>query len=147
MYLSSALSTDGATIVSIAPYTTNDMTKQLFTLRAGLDAKPAPTLAWDAKSMAPMGAVKFAAKVNGALPTNAVAPFTDSLDDWLGVVPAKQAPLADGADNPDINLPVRAHNRIAAIGTAVFQAQNYLNYNDTSYPDATDADPNNPLVH
>jgi hypothetical protein len=124
--LQSALATDGATIVSIAPYTTNDMTQQLFRLRASLDAQPAPALAWDAKTVAPMGAIKFAQKVNGALP----AGFTDTLDDWLGVATKK---LADGSDDPDSSLPVRAHDKIAAIGTSVFQANNYLNYSASGF--------------
>ncbi len=136
--LQSALASDGATIVSIAPFTTNDMTQQLFKLRSSIDAQPAPTLAWDAKTVAPMGATKFAQKVNGALPPNSVAPFTASLDDWLGTYPANHL-LPDGSEDPDTNLPVRAHDKIAAIGTAVFQANNYLTYNPSGFGALDDA--------
>src|ERR1019366_6853399 len=65
------------------------------------------------------GATKFAAPVSGALP----AGFTASLDDWLGVAMQK---LPDGTDDPDFTLPVRAHDQLAAVGTAVFQAANFL---------------------
>ena len=119
--LKSALAVDGATIVSIAPFTTNTSSSQLFKLRTTLAAQPSPTLKWDTASVAPMSNAKFAAKVNGALP----AGFTASFDDWLGVV-ASGAKLPDGSDDPDSNFPVRAHDKLAALGTAVFQANNYL---------------------
>src|SRR5258708_11907076 len=81
--------------------------------------------------MARMQATKFAKPVNGALP----AGFTASLDDWLGVVPTT-AKLADGSDDPDNTLPVRAHDKPAVVGTGVFQAQNYLaHYFDGTYND------------
>ena len=117
--LGSALASDGARVVSIAPYTTMAATAEMFTLRESLDAMAVPALAWDAASLAPMGAAKFAAPVGGALP----AGFTASLDDWLGV--ATDA-LPDGTDDPDYTLPVRAHDQIAVLGTAVFQAANFL---------------------
>jgi hypothetical protein len=118
--LASALATDHATIVDIAPFTTNSETKVLLDMRTNLESVTPPALAWDQPSMGAMGAVKFAAKVGGALPTG----FTASLDDLFGTVTA--APLADGSDDPNADLKVRAHNKIAAIGTAVFQAENYL---------------------
>jgi len=117
--LGSALASDGSSVVSIAPYTTMATTGEMFTLRESLDAMPALALKWDAASMAPMGAAKFAAPVNGALP----AGFTASLDAWLGVATQK---LPDGTDDPDFTLPVRAHDQIAALGSAVFQAANFL---------------------
>src|SRR5207253_11083700 len=92
-----------------------------FALRDALESAPAPTLAWDAASMAPMGAVKFAAPVGGKLP----AGFTASLDDWLGVVSASNK-LTTGIDDPSADLPVRAHDKIGAMGTGVFQAQSFL---------------------
>jgi hypothetical protein len=65
-----------------------------------------------------MGAVKFAAPVAGVLPTG----FTASLDEWLGV-----APQVNGGDDPDfLKTKVLPHDHIAAIGTAVFQAPNFL---------------------
>jgi hypothetical protein len=116
--LGAALGAD--TIVDMALFTTNTSTSVLIQMRNTLETVPVPTLAWDSASMAPMGATKFAAPVNGNLP----AGFTDTLDHLFGVVTAP--PLPDGSDDPDGALAVRAHNRIAAIGTAVFQAENYL---------------------
>ena len=75
--LKGALTSDNATIVAIAPFTTQSITGEMFKLRESLESMPVPKLAWDATSMAPMGAMKFAALVNSALP----AGFTASLDD------------------------------------------------------------------
>lgn len=94
-------------------------------MRTNLESVAVPPLAWDAASLAPMAqgpngtAVKFAAPVDGSLP----AGFTATLDDYLGTV---TAPQVNGVDDPNTDLPVRAHDKIAAIGTAVFQAENYL---------------------
>ena len=49
------------------------MTHELFTLRDALESTPAPKLEWDTTSMAPMGAMKFAAPVAGKLPTGFTA--------------------------------------------------------------------------
>ncbi len=119
--LSGALAKDGATIVGIAPFTTHDMDKQLFTLREGIESAAAPTLKWDTASMAPMSPAVFAAPVSGALPSGATA----SLDAWLGVATKK---LPDGSDDPDATLPVDAHDKIAEVGTGVFQATNWLTH-------------------
>jgi dienelactone hydrolase len=121
--LASALATDGAQILAIAPYTTNAMSKALYALRDKLEQASAPALEFDAGSMAPMQPAVFGQPVNGALP----AGFTASLDDWLGVV-ASGAKLPDGSDDPDANLPVRAHDKIAVVGTGVFTAPNYLQH-------------------
>ena len=73
--------------------------------------RPAPTLAWDATSMAPMGAAKFTS--TSPLPSRE---------------PRRLARRADRAEAPrrhrlpDRLLPVRAHDAIDAIGSAVFQA-------------------------
>jgi dienelactone hydrolase len=124
--LGGALSGDGAQVVALAPFTTHDMAKQLYALRDALEAAPAPALAFDQASMAPMAPSKFAQKIGGQLPTG----FTASLDDWLGVTTKK---LPDGSDDPDADLPVRAHDQIAVVGTGVFQATNYLqHYYDSS---------------
>jgi dienelactone hydrolase len=129
--LASALATDGAQVVAIAPFTTNAMSKKLYALRDTLEKAAAPALAFDAKSMAPMQPATFGQPVGGALP----AGFTASLDDWLGVV-AATAKLADGSDDPDATLPVRAHDKIAVVGTGVFAAQNYLQaYSSGGYGD------------
>ncbi len=124
--LSSALASDKSSIVDMALFTTNTDSSVLIQMRNNLESVTVPTLAWDAASMAPMGASKFAAVPAGkTLP----AGFTASLDDFLGKVttPTLTSPtILKGADDPNADLPVRAHNKIAAIGTAVFQAQNYL---------------------
>jgi dienelactone hydrolase len=127
--LSGALASDGAQIIAIAPYTTNAMSKALYALRDTLEKAPAPALKFDAPSMAPMQPSFFGQPVNGQLP----AGFTASLDDWLGVVDPT-AKLPDGSDDPDATLKVRAHDKIAVVGTGVFAAQNYLqHYQGTSY--------------
>lgn len=118
-----------AKIVSLAPYSVQRTSEELFGLRESVDALPVPALRWDTESLAPMGKVAFAAPVGDVLPPG----FTASLDDWLGVVDPKNK-LPDGTDDPDASLPVRAHDKIAAIGTAVFDAPNFLltrdGYND-----------------
>jgi len=124
--LSSALATDKATIVGMTVFTTNHMEDELYALRDQLESAQAPTLAWDAGSMAPMGATKFTSTT--PLPSG----FTASLDAWLGVATQK---LGDGTDDPDALLPVRAHDQIDAVGTAVFQAINYLQVRPNGYPD------------
>ena len=125
-----ALAADQASIIALTPYTTQKVTHELYALRDALEAAPAPPLAWGATTVAPMLPARFAAKTGGALP----AGFTASLDDWLGVV-AASAKLPDGADDPDDALPVRAHDKIAAVGTAVFSATNYLRVRDRKYED------------
>lgn len=120
-----ALEKDKSTIVAIAPFTTNKVSREMFALRESLESLPVPALAWDTAAMAPMGAMKFAAPVNAALP----AGFTASLDDWLGV-----APQSNGADDPDyLATNVVAHDRIAAIGSAVFDAVNFLTSKPEGY--------------
>ena len=57
-----------AEITAIAPYTTQNVTKELYGLRDALEAATAPKLLWDKDTVAPMGAVKFARKVNDVLP-------------------------------------------------------------------------------
>lgn len=132
--LGSALSKDGAQIVALAPYTTNDMAKQLYALRDGIESAAAPALKWDAQSMAPMSPAVFAASPGGNLPMGATA----SLDAWFGTVPPT-AKLMDGSDDPDGTLSVRAHDEILEVGTGVFDATNWLahyatgTYNDLDH--------------
>jgi hypothetical protein len=111
----------GAMIVSIAPFTTHTRARELFQARAALETIPKPTLSFAAQDVAPMGAARFSKLVSGQLPSG----FTASLDDWLGVVDAKNK-LPDGTDDWDNQLPVRAHDKIAAWGTGVFDAANFL---------------------
>ncbi len=120
--LAPALLGDKSEIVAIAPFTTQNMTHELFDLRSAIEDDPVPALKWDDASLAPMGSARFAQKDGqGTLPPG----FTASLDDWLGVVDAKNKET-DGTDDPDALLPVRAHDQIAAVGTAVFDAENFL---------------------
>lgn len=129
--LGGALAKDGAQVVALAPYTTNDMDKQLYTLRDGIESAAAPVLKWDAQSMAPMSPALFVTTLGGNLPAGATA----SLDGWLGTVPSS-AKLPDGSDDPDGNLSVRAHDQILEVGTGVFAATNWLSHYGTgSYND------------
>jgi dienelactone hydrolase len=68
--------------------------------------------------------VKFAKRDSGG---NLPSGFTASLDDYFGVV-AASAKLPDGTDDPDDQLPVRAHDQIAALGTGEFTAINFLTH-------------------
>lgn len=125
-----ALAADKSSIIALAPYTTQKVTAELHALRETLETAPAAKLSWKPEDTAPMVPARFAQKNAGVLP----AGFTASLDDWLGVVdPA--AKLPDGSDDPDSSLPVRAHDKIAAVGTAVFDAVNYLRVRDGKYND------------
>ncbi len=71
---------------------------------------------------------------SGVLPPG----FTASLDDWLGVVPAT-AKLPSGIDDPDTQLGPRAHDKIAAVGSAIFSATSYLQVKPTGYADPAHA--------
>lgn len=119
--LEASLAADGAKIVAIAPYTTHTRAREMEALRTQIDARPKPSLSWDPAAVAPMTPARFAAASVNPLP----AGFTATLDAWLGQVdPA--AKLPDGHDDPDDNLPVRAHDAILAVGTGVFESTNFL---------------------
>jgi dienelactone hydrolase len=122
----------GDRIVALSPYTTQKSMDDLYAAREVIEAAPAATLKWDAESIKPMTAAKFAKPAGGGqtLP----AGFTASLDAWLGVVAADKK-LPDGTDDPDEDLPVRAHDKIAAVGTAVFDAINFLQVKPGKYDD------------
>jgi len=120
--LASALATDGAAIVSIAPFTTSHQSGELYQARELIEAAPPPTLKWDAASLAPMAAVNFAQRDSGG---NLPSGFAASLDDYFGVV-AANAKLPDGTDDPDEQLPVIAHDKIQAVGSAELTAINFL---------------------
>lgn len=126
--LGDALAKDGAKVVALAPFTTHTRVKELFDARTAMESMPVPALRWDATSLAPMGAVRFAKPASGMVPAGFVA-----LDDYFGVATAK---LPDGTDDNDVSLPVRAHDHIAALGTAVFEATNYLEVGDGAYDHA-----------
>ncbi|HEY8038576.1 MAG TPA: hypothetical protein VIF15_02230 [Polyangiaceae bacterium] len=129
--LGGALAGDGAQVVALAPYTTHDLSSQLYAIRDELEDAAVPPLTWDAASMAPMAPAVFVQKGSGPLPAGATA----SLDAWLGVADPSHK-LPDGSDDPDARLPVRAHDKIAAVGTGVFEATFYLqHFFDGTYND------------
>ena len=134
-----------AKIVGMTAFTTTKMADELYGLRDSLEDAPAATLKWDDPSVAPMKAARFAASDLGALP----AGFTATLDDWLGVVDAKNK-LPSGVDDPDVALPVRAHDKLAVVGTAEFDAINYLQVKSLGYEDPEHAnfarDPSGKIV-
>jgi dienelactone hydrolase len=117
-------------IVALSPYTTQKVIDDTYAMRDALEAGAAPTLKWDAADLAPMTAAKFAKPQGGG--QTAPNGFTATLDAWLGVTPQDKK-LPDGTDDPDENLPVRAHDKIAAVGTAVFDAINYLQVKEKKY--------------
>lgn len=123
-----ALAADKSEIVALSPYTVQKNTDELYALRDAIEAAPAPTLAWDAPTVAPMLPAKF---------SRAAQPgFTATLDAWLGTV-APTAKLPDGQDDPDESLPVRAHDKLAAVGTAVFTAKSWLRTRPAKFDDPT----------
>ena len=124
----------GTSIVAIAPYTTHTRAREILQLRETLEAEPIPKLSFDTTALAPMGDARFAKPVASVLP----AGFTASLDAWLGLVDPKDK-LPDGSDDPDNQLLVRAHDHIAAYGTAVFEASNYLQDKAGGYEELDDA--------
>ncbi|WP_394849751.1 hypothetical protein LZC95_20135 [Pendulispora brunnea] len=127
--LGSALS--GTEIVALTPFTTNKMSDELFTLREalGTDDATAPDLKWDEESVKPMTNAKFAGAAGNPIPTG----FTDTIDAYLGYVkPETETPRPKvgtgpaAMDNPSTHFPIRAHDRIASIGTAVFESTSFL---------------------
>ena len=109
---------DKSKIAAVAVYTTQGMGHELVDLRAAFTKQAPPVLKWDKASLSPMGLSLFAAN---ALPAS--QGYVATLDEWLGT-PAK---LPDSTDEPaDDQLTGRAHDAIAAVGTAVFNAPNVL---------------------
>jgi hypothetical protein len=109
---------DKSKIAAIAVYTTHGMGHELSDLRAAFTKQAPPVLKWDAGSLAPMGSGLFS-----ATPLPASANYNATLDDWLGT-PTQFPSMTD--DPADDQLGGRAHDAIAAIGTAVFNAPNVL---------------------
>jgi dienelactone hydrolase len=119
---------DKKTIAAMAVYTTHKNVHELTDLRGQFIMSTPPTLSWDPATIAPMGPGLFAAV------TPLPAGYTASLDDWLGT-PAK---LPDGTDDPaNDQLTGCAHDAIAVMGTAVFQAPNLLVTSPMGYSDPT----------
>jgi len=115
-------------IAAMAVYSTHNAVHELSDLRGQILENAAPALSWAATDIAPMGVGLFSA----AKPIP--AGYTASLDDWLGT-PAK---LTDGTDDPANDQTTgMAHDAIAAIGTAVFEAPNFLVQPTAGYADPT----------
>jgi hypothetical protein len=115
---------DRSQIAGLTVFTTESASRELVSMRELTAAQPPPSLHWDAATIAPMHAALFAA--------TPLAGYTATLDDWLGT-PTK---LADGSDDPARDQPGgAAHHALAAIGTAVFDAPNFLRDRAGGYAD------------
>ncbi|WP_394847243.1 hypothetical protein LZC95_07215 [Pendulispora brunnea] len=116
-----------AEIVALAPFTTNSMADELFKLREAIDATPAPTLAWTQQATGPLSAARFGG-------TGAAEGWTATLDEYLGTVAdANKLPAPFSQDNPSTHLPVRAHDKLASISTAAFEAVSFLQAKSGGY--------------
>ena len=116
---------DKTKIAAIAVYTTHGMSHEIADLRAAFTKQAPPVLKWDKPTLAPMGSGLFA---NAPLPSG----YNATLDAWLGT----PAQLPDTTDNPaDDSLTGLAHDAVAAIGTAVFNAPNLLLENPNGFND------------
>jgi len=106
---------DRTKIAGLAVFTTQATSDELVEMRAAVAKMPAPIVSWDPLELAPMG--------YGVFGDQPFAGYTATLDDWLGA-PAK---LPDGSDDPARDQQTgAAHDAIAALGTAVFDAPNFL---------------------
>jgi dienelactone hydrolase len=119
---------DTAKIAALTVFTTQSTSEELVEMRATVAALSPPKLDWTPAALAPMSPGLFsAAPLTG---------FTATLDAWLG----KPAKLGDGTDDPARDQSVgAAHDAIAAIGTAVFEAPNFLRVRQEGYLNAEHA--------
>jgi hypothetical protein len=119
---------DKAHIAALTVFTTQASSGELVAMRALTAKRSPPALSWDPAKIAPIHAALFADK--------AIAGFTATLDDWLGA-PAK---LPAGGDDPARDQDTgAAHDALAAIGTAVFDAPNFLVDRPMGYQDLAHA--------
>jgi dienelactone hydrolase len=134
----------------MAVYSTHNSVHELADLRGQFIMNPAPTLDWTPADILPMGPGLFA-----AVP---VAGYTATLDDWLGT-PAQLPGGKTCANNSQMSCSTAAnctmgagcygddpandqmtgvaHDAIAAMGTAVFNAPNLLVQDPSGYNDPT----------
>jgi hypothetical protein len=107
-------------IVAVAPYTTFQASGEMLAMRQIVrDQAPSLKLSWSAGDVAPMAPAVFGDGEAASLP----AGYTATLDAWLGA-PDK---LPEGGDDPAADqLGGRAHDQLAVVGTAVFEAPNFL---------------------
>jgi hypothetical protein len=118
---------DKTKIAVMAVYSTHDTVHELSDLRGQFLKMGPPTLDWTPADILPMGPGLFA-------PSPLPAGYTATLDAWLAT-PAK---LGDSTDDPaDDQAAGKAHDAIAAVGTAVFQAPNVLIEAAKGYDDPT----------
>jgi dienelactone hydrolase len=119
---------DKKSIAVVTRFHTQKRADELVRMREIVAATPAPALSWDPQDVAPMAAALFADKP--------ITGYTATLDDWLGAPDQ----LPGGGDDPARDQPNgAAHDAIAAIGTAVFQAPNFLLERPGGYDDPTHA--------
>jgi hypothetical protein len=119
---------DGKKLAGLAVFTTQVAAGELIQMRETVAALPAPAVSWDAAQLAPMAAAVFGYQ--------AFPGYTATLDDWLGT-PDK---LPDGSDDPARDQSGgAAHDALAVLGTAAFDAPNFLVERPTGYADPTHA--------
>jgi dienelactone hydrolase len=119
---------DSAQIAALTVFTTQSTSEELVEMRATVAALSPPKLEWNPEALAPMSA--------GLFSEAPLAGFTATLDAWLG----KPAKLPDGSDDPARDQSDgAAHDAIAAIGTAVFEAPNFLRVRPEGYQNAEHA--------
>jgi dienelactone hydrolase len=115
-------------VAAVAVFTTQAVSDELVEMRALTAQLKAPALSWVAQDLAPMGLAIFGATAQPG--------YAATLDDWLGT-PAK---LPDGSDDPAADQSTgAAHDALAVIGTAVFQAPNFLLRKAAGYTDPAHA--------
>jgi hypothetical protein len=113
---------DGKSIAGLTVFTTQSTSGELVTMREIVAKMTPPKVDWNPADIKPMAAALFAAQV--------VPGYTATLDAWLGT-PKK---LPDGTDDPARDQSGgAAHDAIAAIGTAVFEAPNFLQQKPGGY--------------
>jgi hypothetical protein len=119
---------DRKAIAGLTVFTTSATAGELVSMRATVAKLPPATLSWDPAKVAPMFAALFA---------SAPAPgYTATFDDWLGT----PATLPGGGDDPARDQGAgAAHDALAAMGTAVFDAPNFLLDRPKGYGDPTHA--------
>ncbi|HVY48462.1 MAG TPA: hypothetical protein VHB21_21385, partial [Minicystis sp.] len=116
---------DAKSIAGLTVFTPASTSDELAVMRGIVGAMAPPKLDWTPADVAPMHAALFG---NDPLP----AGYTATLDAWLGS-PGK---LPDGSDDPATDQGGgAAHDALAAVGTAVFDAPNFLQQKKGGYAD------------
>lgn len=115
-----SLGVDKCSIASITSYKTFDVDGDIANAHQALAATTAPKLSWKASDVAPMGTGLFSVK-------GTEAGFAASLDAMWGVPTKAPTTFYDPPiDEPGLDLAAIAHDSIGAMGTAIFQAPNFM---------------------